>query len=299
MIEWFSKKNLQKVLRTVKRDQTAISSAITETFEEVYNNMDTLDAKIEGISCGEKDLSIAFADEIANYSDVWEWLHNRIAAVNYNGINVGDYIIYNGDSSLGNITCQIAGIDTYYNAGMSDKVGHHIDFISKELVSYSAWGYSNNNGSNTKKAPYMTSNVRANMVENMGCLVHTTYISQYVVNKLMLLEERYSSSKLLDSTGSDWYDMGYFWLPTEYEIFGSIIYGTKPYSVGMGIQYPLFAGTCKNNIKLTTGGVNENWWLATVRSGKVDEACAVLFDGRPTSMLISDTAYIPLCFRIG
>ena len=128
------------------------------------------------------DLSVKFADEIKNYSDVWAWIKARITANNYDGIHVGDYIpfalsagtISDGSTSM-NITAktmqaQIAGIDTYYGYGYpipanndAHTVGHHIDFISKQTIGTNIqWNPTdNNNGTATQQNPWLSSKIYA------------------------------------------------------------------------------------------------------------------------------------------
>lgn len=129
-----------------------------------------------------EDLSIKFASEIANYSDVWAWIKARITANNYEGIHVGDFIpfqlsagvISDGSTSY-NITAktmhaQIAGIDTYYGYGYSipanndaHVVGHHIDFISKQTIGTTIpWNpTNNNNGTSVQNNPWLASKIYA------------------------------------------------------------------------------------------------------------------------------------------
>ena len=78
-----------------------------------------------------EDLTVKFASEISNYSDVWAWIKARIIANNYSQIHTGDYIPFNTTNSVA-VQAQVAGIDTYYRYGDS-AVGHHIDFISRTL----------------------------------------------------------------------------------------------------------------------------------------------------------------------
>lgn len=76
------------------------------------------------------DLTVKFADEIADYADEWAWIKARITAGNYEGLNVHDFIP---------VTCtngyilkpEIAGFDTYRGAG-NPEVGRHVDFITKD-----------------------------------------------------------------------------------------------------------------------------------------------------------------------
>ena len=76
------------------------------------------------------DLTQKFAAEIANYTDEWDWIHARIQAGDYAGININDYIpvVANGNT----YKARIMGVDTYTGYG-DVEVGHHIDWIFEEL----------------------------------------------------------------------------------------------------------------------------------------------------------------------
>lgn len=76
------------------------------------------------------DLTVKFADEIANYTDEWAWIHARIQAGDYAGININDYIpvVANGDT----FKARVMGINTYTGYGDTE-VGNHIDWIFEEL----------------------------------------------------------------------------------------------------------------------------------------------------------------------
>lgn len=98
-------------------------------------NLNGTDADIIGVA-GDRyyegeDLSVKFASEIAGYSDVWAWIRARIRAANFSKIHVNDYIPFTTTNNLIVKSC-VAGIDTYYKYGDSS-VGHHIDFISRDL----------------------------------------------------------------------------------------------------------------------------------------------------------------------
>ena len=77
------------------------------------------------------DLTKKFADEIAQYSDVWQWIKARIKAKNYAGLHVHDYIPWTTKDGKKIKSC-IAGINTYKRYGDSE-TPDHIDFISKDL----------------------------------------------------------------------------------------------------------------------------------------------------------------------
>lgn len=77
------------------------------------------------------DLTQKFALEIAQYSDVWQWVKARIKAKNYAGLHVRDYIPWRTTDNK-RIVSRIAGINTYKRYG-DQEVPDHIDFISKDL----------------------------------------------------------------------------------------------------------------------------------------------------------------------
>ena len=83
---------------------------------------------------GGVNLGTKFATEIAAapYSgDVWAWIKARIQAGNFAGIHVNDYIQWTSTNGRVVKSC-VGGIDTYYKYG-DTAVGHHIDFISRDL----------------------------------------------------------------------------------------------------------------------------------------------------------------------
>ena len=128
-------------------------------------------------------------------------------------------------------------------------------------------------------------------------------LSNIIVDKHMLMESRYSADaadKLTTSIGWDWVNLGKLWLPTEYEIFGSTVWGTKGWSAGQAIQYPLFANNNLHRIKgKGNDGANADWWLCTIYSGNSTSCCLVSSYGLAASYgNASDNRLVPLCFRI-
>lgn len=77
------------------------------------------------------DLTKKFADEIAQYPDVPQWIKARIKAKNYAGLHVHDYFPWTTKDGKKIKSC-IAGINTYKRYGDSE-TPDHIDFISKDL----------------------------------------------------------------------------------------------------------------------------------------------------------------------
>lgn len=241
------------------------------------------------------DLTVRFAEEIAGYANAWRWIKARIAAVNFDGLHVGDYIpIYMG-SYL--IKMQIAGMDTYYKT-TDQQLGHHIDWISKDCYPDKVQWFAenNNNGTADNAAPYMKSKVKTFLDGLVAQL--PAEVQEVISTKRFLLEGRYSASgTLTDSASWEWADLGKLWIPSEYEVFGSCIWATKPWGAGQAVQYPIFANSYKNRIK-GTEGKRTMWWLLTVSSGYSTYACYVNYNGHANGYLCDRYFNVPICFRI-
>lgn len=243
------------------------------------------------------DLTERFAEEIAGYANVWRWIKARIAAANFDGLHVGDYIpIYMGDYL---IKMQIAGMDTYYKT-TDNQLGHHIDWISKDCYPDTVKWFTenNNNGTSDEAAPYLKSTVKTFLNKLVSSL--PTEVQEVISGKRFLLESRYSASgSLTDSTAWAWEDLGKLWIPAEFEVFGTCIWSTKPYGAGQAVQYPLFANGYLNRIKGTgDGGNRASWWLLSVCSGASTSACIINRDGYAHYNGCSNALRVPICFRI-
>jgi hypothetical protein len=235
--------------------------------------------------------------ELSEYT--WAQLKEKCTNNDFSDLRVGDYktIELTGGEV---VVMQIAGIDTYYRT-TDQQLGHHIDWISVDcLKTTQQWNTSNdNNGNSTNANPYMVSNIKTVLT---GTIYNSlpTDVKNIITNKRMLMESRYSSSgKLTDSTSWAWCDLGTLWLPTEYEVFGSVVWGTKGYSQGQAVQYPLFANSYMHRIKGQGKDDSRcNWWLCTVRSGNSTICCRVDFNGRAGGGDASHSCGVPVCFRI-
>ena len=236
--------------------------------------------------------------ELSEYT--WAQLKTKCQNADFSDLRVGDYktITLTGGEV---VKMQIAGIDTYYKT-TDQQLGHHIDWISVDCLNdYVQWNTTNNNNGNaTSPHPWLVSNV-------CSYLNNTIYpklpadVKAVIKNKRSLLESKYSESgTLTDSTSWDWQNMGNLWLPHEYEVFGSVVWGTKGFSQGQAVQYPLFANSDTHRIKgKGNNGGRCDWWLATVHSGNSTYCCIVSDYGNAYSNYASDTAIgVPVCFRI-
>lgn len=243
------------------------------------------------------DLTVRFAEEIARYANAWKWIKGRLVAGNFDGLHIGDYIpIYMGDNL---IKMQIAGMDTYYR-GTDNKLGHHIDWISKDLYpTLIKWtNRANNNGTAEEYSPYLLSNVKAfldGLVRELP-----SEVQEVISSKRTLLENRYSKDEIiLDSNGWRWLELGKLWIPSEYEVFGNSTWSTPKWSAGLTVQYPIFANSMRNRIKgAGNEGEQAGWWLLTVSSGIDFAACIIANTGHGSYDAISNTARVPICFRV-
>lgn len=254
--------------------------------------------QVNGLYKG-RDLTTVFADEIANFSDAWAWIKNRIQNVNYTGIYVGDYIPITMNSET--VEMQVAGIDVYTH-GTGKNLGHHIDFISRDCFSETVpWNLNDNynNGNAASPHPYMVSNLHTWLTETLYSYLPQEVKAQ-IVTKRSLLESRYSASGVLtDSTAVAWKDMGLLWVPHEYEVFGSVVWATKGYGAGQAMQYPIFANSyCNRTKRAGKNGSLCGWWLASVGSGSSTSACNVSTYGYAGSWITSGLYHAPVCFRI-
>ena len=224
---------------------------------------------------------------------------------NYEGIFVGDYIPvtltetqYQCGTNVHHI--RVMGINTY-----TQREGFgHIDFCSKEAFGNDSIQWNDrltNNGTQQEPCPYMTSKLKTYLTETVYEAL-PQQIKAVIVDKYNYLESRYSASgNLQDSISCLNKNMGKVWAPTEYEVFGSAIYGTKSKSEGLAIQYPLFR-TLAGRVMwyYEDNGVNKqpvDWWTASVCGGS-SEDCIYQYNGGVEWAGANEGRVAPLCFRI-
>lgn len=268
------------------------------------------------------DLTEAFTDEIAEFSDVWAWIKARIQTANFSGIHVGDFIPFTAGSYK--IVAEVAGIDTYYNYG-DTPVGHHIDFISRDCwpdvhvlnkVNY-------NNGTSVSPSPWLASDLYAylnsvaisvpNTATANPALVAVDYRSSgvydklpaalqaVIVNKLLILPSRYTAGSLLTNDNSwAWQNVGKLWIPSEVEVYGTEHWGSNNGFSGGGFQqYPIFSTNMKHIKGAGDGGSRSNWWLISASGGNSTNFSFVYYIGSASYISASAPGIrAPVCFRI-
>lgn len=267
------------------------------------------------------DLTVVFADEIAKFTSPWAWIEDRLScrkdghhAPNLKGLNVRDYIPLEVNGTT--LKMQIAGFDTYRD--LSNNTLHpYIDFISKELYGWMEWITTKVGGLSDKPIDNNSHiNFTASICESsIYDLLKTLYedlpeeLQKVIITKSEITEIRFAKDPLhplTESTETYLCDLGKLWIPSEYEVFGTIIFGTEPYSAGSAKQYPIFSGNSYDRIKCFASPTHDTtsppdwypWWLSTPCSGSSMFVCVVGADGELTKGPVDYHKGFPICFRI-
>ena len=260
-------------------DETARANAQTALNNAEFNRL-ALVGKYDGQS-----IATILAGEIGG-GTVYDALHKRIAAANFAGLRVGDYldvplVSASAVAAQQSVRFLLAHIDPYYCCGDNSK-GHHIAFVASAPVSvaktatgvandsYLTWNTTNTNqGTAETKNPYLGSNLKAWETSFEACLPEG--LTKYLLTQRVLLEERYSASgALTDSNNWSWQDIGKVWSLSEMEVYGCPVWGTPGWSVGFDCQFDLFHDTAHR-----INGTRYIWWLRSVASGSASSVCYV------------------------
>ena len=267
---------------------TIIDGTARENAQLALNNAEYNRQSLIGKYSGQ-NIATILAGEIGS-GTVYDALHKRAAAGNFAGLRVGDYIDV-PLVSASNVAAQqsarflLAHLDPYYCCGDNSK-GHHIAFVASVPVavaktvtgvannSFLMWNTANTNqGTADVKNPYLNSNLKAWEKLFEACLPEG--LTKYLLTQRVLLEERYSASgALTDSNNWSWQDIGKVWSPSEMEVYGCPVWGTKGYSVGFDCQFDLFRDTAHR-----LNGTRCNWWLRSVMGGSSSGVCCVGYNG--------------------
>ena len=264
-------------------DDTARSNAQTALNNAEYNRQGQIG------KYGGQNIATILAGEIGSGS-VYDALHKRAAAGNFAGLRVGDYIDVplvsaSAVAAQQSVRFLLAHIDPYLYCGDNSK-GHHIAFVASVPVavaktvtgvandSFLMWNTTNTNqGTADQKCPYPNSNLKAWETAFEACLPEG--LTKYLLTQRVLLEERYSASGALsDSNSWSWQDIGKVWSPSEMEVYGCPVWGTKGYSVGFDCQFDLFRDTAHR-----LNGTRDHWWLRSVMGGSSSDVCYVSYTG--------------------
>lgn len=292
---YYNLKEKQSVASIIKEQQSTIDAQQTEITSLKAQHQKDIDAL-------KTEITLAAPDRYqgVEIQDSWDQIKKNIQSNNVSRYHVGDYKTIQLSNPEETVRMQIAGIDTYYKTVDNIQLGHHIDWISVDcLKDTHQWNTSNNNnGTTTTKSPYMASEIKNYLTTTVYNRLPTD-LKAVISDKRTLIEYRQGTSALTDSNSWGWENLGKLWLPSEYEVFGSVIWGTKGWSAGQAVQYPLFANNWLHGIK---GLGNNNgrcyWWLCTAGSGNSTRCCYVSGDGVAYGGGASNSYGVPLCFRI-
>ena len=126
------------------------------------------------------------------------------------------------------------------------------------------------------------------------------WLKAAIIAKQFQLNKRYSTSGVLsDENGSGWANLGKLWLPTEVEVYGCPVWGSKGGNgLGGSIQYPYFVGNMRRVKK--RNGIRYYWWLLSPYTN-TSGWCYVYDSGNAYYSYSASADWIaaPICFRIG
>ena len=258
------------------------------------------------------------------------------------GLYQGDFDAYVRDGDWIELTTNdgatyklYANVDTYYGEGPDgDKIGHHIDFIGKELIYGSgcrenganiysstnkgSWRMNydttyksdgNANGVANETSPFLANSTKYRGTE--GGIIDKldeyyinnipTQLKSFIIKKYHKVPTRYQEGTgLTKDNGSKWAEMPYLWIPYEKEIFNTNVMSDNTYESHMK-QYHSFSAISDFVLKADNYESNSPfyWWTASSCKDSVSSFSIVTDKGVITN---DGSAYYwavgaPLCFR--
>ena len=260
-------------------DETARRNAQTALNNAEYNRQGQIG------KYGGQSIAAILAGEIGS-GNVYDALHKRIAAANFAGLRVGDYldvplVSASGVAGQQSVRFIIAHIDPYLWCDDRGK-GHHIAFVASAPIavsssyagvansSYLPWNATNTNqGTADVKNPYLCSQLKGWETAFEAGLPEG--LTKYLLTQRVLLEERYSASgALTDSNNWSWQDIGKVWSLSEMEVYGCPVWGTPGWSVGFDCQFDIFKDTAHR-----INGTRYDWWLRSGVGSSSSNVCYV------------------------
>lgn len=210
-------------------DAGAVGEITNSLKEDLEISLLENDRLYEGTNLAEK-----FKDEIANYSDIWQWIKARIKAGNFTGIHVNDFIRWQTTDNKW-IESRVAGINTYRRYG-DRKVSNHIDFISKDLwptlhvmqpVDYNngVIPIENLSGDGTKTAFVLTNEMAGIASVTIGSVAVTSYTYDIDTHTITFTEAPATGTNNIVVTGTG---SMYPWLSSDLYLYANSLRGHVP-----------------------------------------------------------------------
>ncbi len=297
-------KETAKLLEQIKNGEIEIGGKPPEvqideeTLAAIKRNHDHNLGVYEG-----RDLTVVYAEEIANFVTPWHWIRDRFQQGNTAGIEIGDYIpdrLTDGTEFI----ALLGMVNGYFMCGDTE-IGNHLGFIFAKPVevtgsfatngSYIMWNTTaTNNGTASEKHPYIASNLRRWEKEWLWPKMPAA-VREFMIAPRLLIEERFGTSALSESNSWSWVTVEGPFSLCETEVYGQTVWGTKGYSVGTAFQWPIFR-SCADYIN----GERVAWWLRSVYSGSSLNVCLVNGQGRANHGSAADAWLRPRpCFLLG
>lgn len=276
------------------------SNLTTTDKSSVVAAVNEVNANYEGV-----DLTVKFANEIANHSNEWAWIQSRLDNHNVRDLHVSDYIpiniAANGGIAAETHKAEIAGINTYRRTGDGGhEVGYHIDWITRDCYSGTAkFNTTNiNNGNASNSSPFLASNLKSWLDGTLYGLLDAK-LKAVIKSKRILAPYRYQSgATLTDDNSWGWQDFDKLWVPLETEINDCLVWSTKGFGNGQAVQYPIFANSYEHRMKgAGPGGARAPWWTASATSGLSTSVVLVSNYGTSSYYSTSSAICVPVCFR--
>jgi len=239
-----------------------------------FDDIDSALYNIESYSANQRSIGRSItaipeiATERASYSSVAAFLKARADARNYAGLSVGDYVDITVSSST--LRYRIAGFDHYYNCGDTAHKGGITMIPDGGWPTNVQWNTTNNNnGTAEQEHPYLASHAYDYLINTLLPLFPTDW-KNVMQDQRRWLEKRYAAGQTLTaSTGAAWTSIGKLWLPSEMEVYGTVVWGTPGYTVGIDRKFPLFDTCYANTLSRTYR------WLRAVHGSNSTYVCIV------------------------
>ena len=265
---------------------------------------------------------------------IGDWKKLEVAAITNGFATASNYKDVRISTNKQTFTMRIAGINTH-KIDRNSKQENHIDWISKEIIPFTNFQWKNNGANDSTyeknkvtdyRLPwgYVNNNLPAYDNSVVQLALKAFRNNAKVDNKLFFANNAKYKDGLLEIKASgiekgtaaqlwpiddDSKQEMVCWIPSEYEVFGSAVIGSREYSPGLAIQYPLFKHNIKNRIFYKPDGttpVDSRVWTCTCADASeisqikninypivsIDKSGMIAYDAHTTAR------YVPLCFRL-
>lgn len=292
---------------TQKRD---IKDLVSRAADDTVQTQQEFDRQVLAGTYEGRNLTVVFADEIAEFDNAWAWWQDRENKGDYSGIRIRDYIpVSVSENSM--VPSQendliLAEIHPFLHTGDTETTRNHSIWYPRKAWlaqgSYAPsgtnniqWNTSNNNnGSSSEKRPYLNSHLR-DWEKNYLVKAMPKELQDILYNVRYIFEERYSSSGTQTTdTGWSWGDTNGFISPSQVMVYANQPFTdqqTGGYGQGIGHQLLLFK---QYGIDAFINGDRVYRWLCSVSSGYSAIAALVTGHGTASNDYTSNT-YIRAC----